>query len=794
MNRYDLAAQGTKNGLWDWDLLTSRIHYSPVWISMLGCGDMEIGHSSEEWFKRIHPEDLDLVRRQIEAHLEKGSTEFEIQHRVLHKDGCYRWMSCRGVITRDETGQAIRIAGSHSNITAEKVIDILTGLPNRLLLVDRLTRSIDKAKKREDFLFAVLIINLNLFESGINRLETQNTDSLVVAAARRLETSLMDYDRSAGEMREHLVVRSEGEEFIALLDGLNDVGEAKKVAEQLLTAISAPLEFCGREVYLSTSIGIALSVTRYRSADEALRDAETAEHRAKSFGKSGCEVFDTGRLESAQTRDQLEKDLQSALIRNEFKVFYQPVVSLSTRQIIGFEALARWMHPARGMVSPKDFIPIAEKTGIITSLDRWVLQRACRQLKTWQDNLHIPKDLWVSANLSGQEFTQPSLTRDIRETLRITNLDANCLMLELTEQSMIENPEAARNLLMQLRVMGIKIGLDDFGTGNSSLAYLRQFPLDYLKVDLFFIRSIENSTDTREIVRAITVLARQLGLSVIAEGIENSRQLEIVRSLDCEFGQGFLFSKAVDSKCTEDILRKGVSLQDDARSQPATVEKGENAMPSLQNPALPLPSPQAAPEDTGSKRRFTAKRIWGLTAFIALCIFIFTWSITKLNHADTLPAIHIAAPVPPAIVGASREMKEVGEIKKSPSPQEKPTAPAATVKPKQAANGSKSTKEKPAPVAYAYRVIHDHLLGSCKGILTVAQNTMSFAPEKGTHGFELKFPEFTFSSNGDQLTIKAGSQKYRFKSDSATKEERQSQIQKICQNLSSFQSNPPLKK
>jgi diguanylate cyclase (GGDEF)-like protein len=793
MDLYDLAAQGTKNGLWDWDLLTSRIHYSPVWISMLGCGDMEIGRSSEEWFKRIHPEDLDLVRHQIEAHLEKGSTEFEIQHRMLHKDGCYRWTSCHGVITRNDIGQAIRIAGSHSNITAEKVVDALTGLPNRLLLVDRLTRSIDKARKREDFLFGVLIINLDLFESGINRLETQNGDSLVVAAARRLETALMDYDQSAGEMREHLVVRSEGEEFIALLDGLSDVGEAKKVAEQLLTVISAPFEFYGREAYLSASIGIALSITGYRSADEALRDAETAEHRAKSLGKARCEIFDTVKLESAQTMNQLEKDLQSALIRNEFKVYYQPIVSLSTRQIIGFEALARWMHPSRGMVAPKDFIPIAEKTGIITSLDRWILQQACRQLKTWQDNLHIPKDLWVSANLSGQEFMQPSLAKHIREMLRVTNLDANCLMLELTEQSMVEHPEAARRLLMQLRVMGIKIGLDDFGTGNSSLAYLRQFPLDYLKIDLFFVRSIENSTDTQGIVRAIAVLARQLGLQVIAEGIENSRQLELIQFLDCECGQGFLFSKAVDSKCAEDLLRNGVSLQDDAGSQPATVEEGENDIASLQNPALPLPAPQSAP-DTESKRGFTAKRIWGITAFIALCIIIFSLSIAKLNHVDTLPTPQIAPPDPPAIAGASMEMKEVREIEKPSSPQEKPIPPAATVKPTQAANKPRSARKKPVPVAYEYKVIHAHLLGSCKGILTVAQDTLSYAPEKGTHGFELKSSAFTFSSNGDQITIKAGSQKYRFKFDADTKEERQSQIQNICRNLSGNQSTSHPKK
>jgi diguanylate cyclase (GGDEF)-like protein len=784
MDRFDLAAQGIKNGLWDWDLVTSRIHYSPVWISMLGCGDSEIGNSSEEWFRRIHPEDLDWVRREIEIYVDNGSTEFEIQHRMLHKDGCYRWMSCRGVITRDETAHAVRIAGSHSNITAEKVLDTLTGLPNRLLLIDRLTRSIEKAKKREDFLFAVLIIDLDLLESGINRLETQNSNPLIVAAARRLETSLMNYDRSADEMREHLVVRDGGEEFIALLDGLSEVGEAKTVAERLLAEVSAPFDFNGREVYLTASIGIALSVTGYRTADEAIRDAEAARHRAKSLGKSRCEIFDISKLESTQTKNQLEKDLQLALIQNEFDVHYQPIVSLSTRRIIGFEALARWMHPSRGMVSPKDFIPIAEKTGLIIPLDRWVLQQACRQLKTWQEQLHISKNLWVSVNLSGLEFTQPLLAKDISETLRATDLDAKCLMLELTEQSMIGNPEASRNLLMQLRVMGVKIGLDDFGTGNSSLAYLRQFPMDYLKLDLFFVRSIENSKDTQEIVRAIAVLAQQLGLQIIAEGIENSRQLEQVRSLDCEYGQGFLFSRPVNSNQAENLLRKGILQQEVSGAPQAIAEAGEIDAAPQQNPALPISTCPPAQELIG-KRRFPAKRIWKPMVLAVLSLCILGGVIAKLKHAGTAPAIRTNAPVLPAIPEKSPEIKMVPEIEKPSNAKAIQTTPTVAEKPKPAPMARKTAGQK--PVVYTYTVIHNHLLGSCKGILTITGDNISYVPEKGKDGLDLKLSDFTYTSNDEQLTIKAGSQKYRFKSGAASKEERHSQISEISETLSRAQ-------
>ncbi len=782
MDRYDLAAQGAKSGLWDWDLTTSRIHYSPIWISMLGCGEIELANTAEEWFKRVHPEDIESVRREIENHLEKGSTEFEIHHRMLHQDGCYRWLACRGIITRDEAGRAIRISGAHSNITAEKVVDALTGLPNRLLLLDRLTRSIEKARKREDFLFAVLLVDLGLFESGLNRLETANVDSLVVATARRLETSLMAYDSSEDEGRAHLVVRSGGEQFIILLDGLSEIGEAKKAAEQLLKEVSSPFEFEGRMVYLSASIGIALSSTGYRNAEEAVRDADTALYRAKSFGKSRCEVFDTLILESTQTRNQLEKDLQSALSRDELKVFYQPIVDLSKHQIVGFEALARWMHPSRGLIMPKEFISIAEKNGIIIPLDRWILQQACRQLKAWQEDPRVPKGLWISANLSGLQFTQPSLVKYIRETLRVTKLDANCLMLELTERSMMENPEAARSLLMQLRVMGARIGLDDFGTGCSSLAYLRQFPLDYLKIDLSFVRSIESSPDTLEIIRAIATLARQLGLRVIAEGIENSRQLELIRSLNCEYGQGFLFSGAVIKDQAEALLLNGLEFQEGVEPKPAPVEKGETKISSPTNPALALRAPRTV-QESGANRRLFSKRIWLLAGLTALILFFLGGLLSKLNRLDAPPVAHMDAPAIPVKVEES-----AGKV----DPQGSPKALAANASPVPPAVEPIAARKKAA--VYTFPVVHDHRLGSCKGILTITQDKVSYAPENGKDGLDVKRSQFIYALDDDQLLITSGSKEFRYKTAASTKEERQSQISKIYQSLSKLYPPAPIKK
>ena len=779
MDRYDLAAQGAENGLWDWDLTTSRIHYSPGWISMLGWGGADFGNTSQEWFRRIHPEDLESVQREIKTQLAPGASPFERQHRMLHQDGCYRWMSCRGVITRDDTGRAIRISGLHSDITGQKVVDALTGLPNRLLLLDRLARSLEKAKKHEDFIFAVLMVDLDLFESGIDHLETINTDPLIIAAARRLETALKDAGVSIREGRAHLVARSAGEEFIILLDALRSLSEAKEIAENLLKQILAPFEFNGSEVFLSPSIGIALSATGYRAPEEALRDADTALYRAKAFGKSRCEVFDTAVLESTKARNQLEKDLQDALNRDEVVVHYQPIVSLSTHHIAGFEALVRWMHPSRGMIPPMDFIPLAEKSGLIVELDRKILRQACRQLKIWKGDPLISKDLWVSVNLSGTRFMQPSLAKEIHGILSEADLDASSLMLELTERAAMENPEAARSLMMQLRVMGARIGLDDFGTGYSSLAHLRRLPLDYLKIDYSFVRSIENGTDTLEIIRAVNILARQLGLRVIAEGIENSRQLEILRSLQCEYGQGFLFSRAVDCKQAEKLLREGFALIKQDPDQIAPAEAPTETGP----PVEPLSG------EPGKRRQALAKKrnylLLGLAGLFALMMGIL---LVKMSPMLAFP--------PKKQAGADETAKP------APLPQIAEAVPASQIQAVPPATQSaelipavpKSVKKKPTGATariYTLPVIHDHVLGSCRGTLSFTRSEISFNSERGKDSFACKPSECSYAIAGDKLIVRSGSRTFRFESATAlNKDDNRSQISELYRNISNLYKAP----
>ncbi len=724
---------------------------------MLGCEESEYGHTSEEWFKRIHPEDLEPVQREINTQLQKGSTQFEIQHRMLHQDGCYRWMSCRGVIKRDDSGRAVRITGCHLDITAEKVVDALTGLPNRLLLLERLTRSIERAIKQKDFLFAVLTLDLDLFESGANRLETVNGDSLVIAAARRLETALKT-DSLAREGREYLVTRSGGEEFIILLEGLSEVSEAKRVADRLLKEVLVPFEFNGRGLHLTPSVGIALSASGYQNAEEALRDADTALHRAKSLGKSRCEVFDTATLESALILQQLEKDLEGSLIRNELLVYYQPILSLSSNRIAGFEALVRWNHPSRGMVSPAEFIPIAEKTGFIIPLGRWVLQRACRQLKAWQKNPLVSQNLWVSVNLSIAQFLQPSLVEEIRDALLEAGLDASCLILELTEGTVMKNPDKIRSLLMQLRVMGAKIGLDDFGTGYSSLAHLRQLPLDFLKIDRSFARSIETSSDAREIVRAIITLAQQLGLHTVAEGIENSSQLEAVRSLNCEYAQGFLFSKPVPDEKAEGLLLS---------SDPSLHQVSTSSVPDLG-------------QDQGKRSIVPQKVKWGLVGLTALILLIVGGLLARMNRSNSSTVVppkteeSIKAPAAPQIAETlpARENKEAAALEASVKPPVVPSKAAST-----------TASER----IYKYPVVHDHTLGNCKGVMKIARDGISFDSEKDKDSFDLKYSEFSFFLRRDQLTIDTGSKIYRFKSATAkTEDENKSNLLKIYRSISRF--------
>jgi diguanylate cyclase (GGDEF)-like protein/PAS domain S-box-containing protein len=554
--RFALAAQGSNDGLWDWNLLDNVIYFSPRWKSMLGYQENEIGNSPEEWLGRIHVADRERVKDEISAHQRGLTHHFESENRVQHKDGSFHWMLSRGLAIRSSSGKVSRMAGSQTDITGGKVADVLTGLPNRLLFTDRLVRLIEHAKRHKGYLFAVLFLDLDGFKMINDSLGHVIGDQLLVGVANRLEKCLRTSDTVTRIEDPYTLARLGGDEFTILLDQVKGSSDATLVAERIMKAIAAPFNLDGKKLFTSVSIGIALSNIGYDKPEDLLRDADTAMYRAKTLGKGRYEVFDLDMRASVIARLQLETDLRIAMEREEFQNFYQPIVSLDTGRITGFEALLRWKHPSRGLLQPSDFIPVAEEIGMIREIGWWNLQKACRQISAWNACRNGDLPLTMSVNISVKQFVQPNLAAEIGKLLRETGLPPDTLKLEITESTVMADPSAAVEMLLQIKSLGVQLSIDDFGTGYSSLSYLHRLPLDTLKIDRSFTRSIGLEGDSMEIVRTILPMANSLRLNVIAEGVETAEQLAILRKLRCEYAQGFYFSRPVTADEAGALLGK----------------------------------------------------------------------------------------------------------------------------------------------------------------------------------------------------------------------------------------------
>ncbi|MEJ7813387.1 MAG: EAL domain-containing protein [Gemmatimonadaceae bacterium] len=553
--RYMLAARGANDGLWDWDLRSGLVYFSTRWKSMLGYDEAAVGTEPDEWLGRVHPNDAQRVRAELDAHLAGRTPHFESEHRVLHGDGEYRWMLTRALVVRDESGRANRIAGSQTDITDRKIAtqrildnavhDALTGLPNRALFTDIVFRAISRAQRQPNYRFAVLFLDFDRFKVINDSLGHMVGDQLLVAIARRLECCIRTSDSLS---------RLGGDEFTVFVDDLKDVSDATHLADRILKEMAVSFTLSGHEVFTSVSIGIAISTSGYSQPEEVLRDADLAMYRAKANGKGRYQVFDSAMHARAMLLMQMETDLRRAIEREEFVLHYQPIMSLSLGRIAGFEALIRWHHPERGLFSPDTFIPLAEETGLMLPIGQWVLREACRQARAWQ--LHSPAhaDLSISVNVSARQFVQPTLVQEIRAILADTGLAPEHLKLEITESVLMDNAEAAILTLRQLRALGVQLHLDDFGTGYSSLSYLHRFPIDALKIDQSFVRKMGDDQECLEIVRTIMTLARNLRIGVIAEGVETSEQRAQLWALECEFLQGYLFSKPVEAAQAQGVL------------------------------------------------------------------------------------------------------------------------------------------------------------------------------------------------------------------------------------------------
>ncbi|PSB00667.1 EAL domain-containing protein [Merismopedia glauca] len=520
------------------------------------------------WQEMVHPEDKLLVEQAYQAVYISGRED--IEYRILWPNQEVRWVNTRMHLVTNAQDTPIRIDGITTDITERRHIkerlqynalhDGLTGLANRNALSDRIEQSFKRHQRQSDSFFAVLFLDLDRFKVINDSLGHQVGDRLLIAVAQRLQTC-----HRLGDT----VARLGGDEFVVLLEDLSDPEIALQVAERIHEVLKTPIEIDEHEIVISTSIGIAFSTTQVYSEENSvanlLRDADTAMYRAKSTGSGNQKIFDISMHTAAFQQLKIETDLRRLFDQaeastgnsSELLVYYQPILALDTLVLQGFEALIRWQHPQKGLIAPIEFVPIAEETGLIVRLDRWVITTAYRQLSLWQQQFPALDSLFMSVNLSGKHFERPGLLTFMDRVLEETALNPSNLKLEITETAVIKNPESAAIILNQLQLRGFQICLDDFGTGYSSLSYLQAFPFQVIKIDRSFVHPLGGILTPKNktlIVKSIVNLGNTLGLSIVAEGVEQWEQVTHLKSLNCPYGQGYLFSKPMNTDDTTAFL------------------------------------------------------------------------------------------------------------------------------------------------------------------------------------------------------------------------------------------------
>ncbi len=569
-NAFDYAAIGMA-------LLSTQGNWLQVNLSLcqiLGYEETEL--LAKDFPRLLHPDDAEVVERALAQLLSSQVPAVQIEIRFLNASEDIVWVSLHASLIGATQTQPQKLIFQIQNITDRKRAeerllhdafhDSLTGLPNRALLLDHLSLAMARYKRHSERHFAVLFLDVDRFKIINDSLGHLAGDELLIEIAKRLERCIRPGDT---------IARLGGDEFTILLEELHHPDEVMPLAERIQKAIMNPIKLNATEVTITVSMGIAFSSIGYQQPEELLRDADTAMYQAKSSGKARYALFAPGMHARAIRQLQIENDLRRALDRQEFFLVYQPIVSIETSKLVGFEALVRWQHPGHGLISPAEFIPVAEETGLIIPLGKWVLSEACRQLRAWQEQLSIelPAYLTMSVNLSGKQLMQDAIVEEVCQTLNQYQIEPHHLKLEITESVVMENIEVAIRKLNQLREFGVRMSIDDFGTGYSSLSYLHRLPTQTLKVDRSFVQNMTHSNDHAEIVRTIVTLARTLKMEVTAEGIETVDQLEMLRNLSCEYGQGFLFSKPLPAEAAMEQLQE--RLRQPAQNQSSSVQGSE---------------------------------------------------------------------------------------------------------------------------------------------------------------------------------------------------------------------------
>jgi diguanylate cyclase (GGDEF)-like protein/PAS domain S-box-containing protein len=549
------AARPGDDGQWEWDLVSNRGLLSEACWKRLGYVDATV--RPDNWLKLVHPADRDGFERRL-SELNRGKRdEFLSECRLLHANGTYRWMLCRGNVKRNADGQALRLAARLIDVTETKAVDALTGLANRSHFTDLVGQRLDQWRKEQASEagdsagpFAVLVLSLERFKLINDTLGYPTADLLLQEVARRIHAGV----RSAGGGRpDDKIARLDSDRFGILLAEVRSEEMALAIARRLQRDLQAPFRLDGSELFTATGFGIVVAGSQYTAAEEILRDAELALNRAQAGDSGRCSLFRPAMRSWAIERLRTETELRRAVELKQFEIYYQPKVDMATGRVAGFEALLRWNHPERGLVLPTEFVPILEETGLIIEVGRWVIQEACRDAKRWQTRLGCDT-IEISVNVSVNQL-RAELVDEVREALAQAQLSPFCLQLEITESVLMADIDGARMIFAHVKDLGVGLKIDDFGTGYSSLNYLARLPFDWLKIDRSFTQDLCENEQSVELTRTMIGLASGLGMSVVAEGVETAGQASRLQELGCQFGQGYLFARPMPAELAFAFLR-----------------------------------------------------------------------------------------------------------------------------------------------------------------------------------------------------------------------------------------------
>lgn len=554
--RFELAVSASNDGVWDWDISNDQIFYSSRWCEIIGYRELDLDKTTACWFARVHPDDVTLLDTAIHSHLVGVTERFSFEYRIRHKNGHYRWVLTRGQVIVDENNQPVRMIGSQTDITDRKqseqlvafnaLHDSLTGLANRALLMERLQQVVLHHRRDPSHHYSVLFMDLDNFKGINDNLGHEAGDLVLKTVAQRLNLCVREIDTLS---------RFGGDEFVILVAGTSEESAVIGLAERILKEMEKPILIGSQNVNVGISVGIVTKISDYDDASSSVRDADLALYHAKSKGRNRYEMYNPSMSMGTSAHFALQATLFGAKDRKELILHYQPILSLKTGEVLGFEALMRWQHPENGVIYPLDFIPVAEETGLINEIGAWGVYEACKQLKVWKDILPGTKDWFMCVNVSAKQLESDHFDANVRQALIDTGVEGKHLTIEMTETMLMHNIEHMEPKLRQLKNIGVKLAIDDFGTGYSSLAVLNDFPFDILKVAREFISAIDSRHKSSRTVKLIHLLAKETKMKTIIEGIETSGELECVQDIGCDMAQGFLFSKPRDAKTLTQMLQ-----------------------------------------------------------------------------------------------------------------------------------------------------------------------------------------------------------------------------------------------